>query len=374
MSESKLLAFMPWLALQESVAIGNVSFIPFSVSDGDAGDIFADFKDDVIRILSGFHNMQGNSITQCTLIYIDNSNPCDPEINIRMLLDAAHLLAFAGITQNEYCVNLGSYINSSCFETVFQKFVMGDEFMALNIRRRDGSHYSMGHKHGEVKFSMPHPCSNVRFDKFDLNLLKSLSHVLQDNTSLTKRVLQSIWLFDEACSDSHTIALEREVFLFASAFEQLLDSEKSYQLTQHIGELLEDYGSVVVEDSNRYRNVILTRDYEDAEKKWHLTRKWIQELYQLRGYYTHGFDNSERTWGWNILEHTLIAAFVFPLAVKLLLAQESKYTLNETDKVHCGAIDKLLDAQDWFTPSDPSRPLCTWQKTISDYRFDRTFE
>ena len=61
-------------------------------------------------------------------------------------------------------------------------------------------------------------------------------------------------------------------------------------------------------------------------------------------------------------------------AVKLLLAQESKYTLNEIDEIHCGTISKLLDAQDWFTPPDPSQSLCTWRKTISDYKFHLSAE
>ena len=45
MSESKLLAFMPWLVLQESVAIGDVTFTPFSVPDGDEENIYKYFND-----------------------------------------------------------------------------------------------------------------------------------------------------------------------------------------------------------------------------------------------------------------------------------------------------------------------------------------
>lgn len=374
MSESKLLAFMPWLVLQEPVAIGDVNFTPFSVSGGDAENIFDEFKDDVIRILSGYHDMQGKSITQCTLINIDTSNPCDPEVNIRMLLNAAHLLAFAGISLNEYCVNVGSYVNSSCFETVFQRFVMADEFMALNTRRRDGSNYNMGYKHGEIKFSMPPQCTHIRFQHFEDKLLESLNYVLQCNNPITRRIMESVWLFDEACSDSYMISMEREVVLFASAFEQLLDCENKYELTQRIGSLFGDYSSIRVIDSARVDNIQFSKKYEEAEKQWFLCRKWIQELYQLRSYYMHGLDTNNKSWGWNMLEHTLMAAFVFPLAVKLLLAQESKYALNVTDEIHCGAIDKLLDAQDWFTPTDPSQSLCTWRKTISDYKFHLSVE
>ncbi len=367
-SESKLLAFMPWLVLQEPIAIGDVNFIPFSVSDGDVGNVYNEFKDDVIRILSGYHDMQGKSITNCTLINIDKTNPCDPEVDIRMLFNAAHLLAFAGIAQNEYCINIGKYTNSSCFETVFQQFVKGGKFMSLNTRKRDGSQRNMGYKHGEIKFSIPPQCTHVRFEYFDSSLLKSLNYVLQCNNPITRRIMESVWLFDEACSDSYMISMEREVVLFASAFEQLLDCENKYELTQKVGSLFEGYSSIKVIDSARVDNIQFSEKYEGAEKQWFLCRKWIQELYQLRSYHVHGLDTNSRSWGWNMLEHTLMASFVFPLIVKILLAQESQYTLTDDDKIYLGCIDPLLNAQKWFEPPEPSEVTVTWRETISDYR------
>ncbi len=364
MGESKLLAFIPWLALQEPVAVGNVNFIPFSVSDGDPEHVFDEYQEDVTRILSGYHDMQGKSITQCTLINADSSNSCDPEVNIRMLLNAAHLLAFAGIAQNEYCVNMVEYINSSCFETVFQRFVKGNEYMSLTTRKRDGSKCSMGHKHGEIIFSMPPQCAHLKLQKFDSNLLKSLDYVLQYNTPIARRVMESVWLFDEACSDSYMTSMEREVILFASAFEQLLDCENKYELTQKINSLFEDYSSIRVIDSTRDKNIKFSNEYGDSEKQWFLCRKWVEELYDLRSCHIHGLDTSDRNWGWNTLEHTLMAAFIFPLIVKILLAQESQYTLTDDDKIHLGCIDHLLNAQKWFEPPEPSETTTTWRKTI----------
>ena len=64
-----------------------------------------------------------------------------------------------------------------------------------------------------------------------------------------------------------------------------------------------------------------------------------------------------------------MASFAFPMIVKILLSQESKYVLTETDEVYLGVIDKLLDAQGWFKPKDPSEFNSNWRKTISDYKF-----
>ncbi len=378
MNETLKLAFLPWFTLQGPAVIGEVTFTPFSISDGDPESIFADFRDDIVRILSGYRGIKGEPIESCTLAYIDYKVPCNKSADDRLIANAAHLLAFAGIAQNEYCVNLGNYINSSCFQSVTLLFSKDKEYLTLNNRRRDGSSYLKGMKHGEVIFSIPHQCAHVKPPAFDDNFLTSLGYVLHENDPLSKRMVQSIRQFNEACSDSYMISFEREVVLFASAFEQLFGCENCYQITQKLGELLKDYNSVMVENSSRYEDIILTRDYEDAEKKWCLYRKWIQEMYQLRSCYVHGLDTSERSWGWNDLEHTLMASFAFPLIVKLLLAQESKYVLTETDEVHLGAIDKLLDAQGWFEPKDPSKFNSNWRDTISDsdndYKLERTVE
>jgi len=63
-----------------------------------------------------------------------------------------------------------------------------------------------------------------------------------------------------------------------------------------------------------------------------------------------------------------MAVFVFPLTVKILLAQQSQYILTDDDKIHLGCIDHLLNAQKWFEPPEPSEATSTWRKTIGDYK------
>ena len=264
---------------------------------------------------------------------------------------------------------MGNYINSSCFQSIIQLFSKDSESITLNTRRRDGYKYVGGMKHGEVIFTIPHQCAHVKSPMFDDNFLTSLSYILQENDPLYKRVMQSIWLFNEACSDSYMISFEREVILFASAFEQLFDCGNCYHLTKIFGKLLKNYSSITVENSSRYEDIVFSQNHGDTEKKWILSRKWIEELYDLRSAYTHGEDTTRRNWGWNELEHTLMASFTFPMIVKILLAQESKYILTETDEVYLKVIDNLLDAQDWFKPKNPSDFISHWQKTISDYKF-----
>lgn len=374
-SGRRMLALLPWLKLQGPINIRNVVFTPFSIKQGDPACIFNDFKDDITRILSSYRDIRGEVITECSLAYIDEKEPCSNAIDVRLVSNAVHLLAFAGLAKNKFCVQLGNYTNSSCFETVFQEFSKGAKFIRIMTRRRDGCHYLIGQKHGEVKFSIPLECTNIDVPVFDNALLISLVYVLEESELLARRLMQSIWLYNLACSDSHRISLEREIILMVSAFEQLFSRcQGANDLACKIDTLFYGYGSVIVNNCSRLSNIKLTNGKEEVEKQWFLHRKWVQELYKLRNDYIHGNDPARRTWGWNVLEHSLMAAFVFPLVVKILLAQESKYTLVETDKVRMGAIDILLDAQDWFKPADPSTSISTWQKTINDYKFRSRLE
>jgi len=365
-----MLAILPWLKLQEPIKVGGVFFTPFSVSKGDPASLFYEFKEDITRILSSYRDIRGETIGECALSYTDEKDPCDSSIDIHLTSNAAHLLAFAGLAKNKFCVQLGNYTNSSCFETVFQEFSKGAKFIRIMTRRRDGCHYLTGQKHGEVKFSMPLECANRNTPVFDDALLISLGYVLEEREPLARRLMQSIWLYNLACSDSHRISLEREIVLMVSAFEQLFSRcQGANDLACKVETLLNGYGSVKVGDCSRIDRIKLSNGNENTEKQWYICRKWMQEIYQLRNDYTHGNDPTRRTWGWNVLEHSLMASFVFPLTVKILLAQESKYSLTEADKVRIGAIDILLNAQDWFKSADPSTAISTWQKTISDYKF-----
>lgn len=371
----RMLAILPWLKLQEPIKVGGVFFTPFSISNGDPASVFNEFKEDITRILSSYRDIRGETIGECALAYTDEKDPCNSNIDIRLISNAAHMLAFASLAKNQFCVQIRNYINSSCFETIFQEFSKGREFISIMTRRRDGCFRLRGQKHGEVKFSMPLQCAHIDTPVFDDLLLTSLGYVLREGEPLARRLMQSIWLYNLACSDSHTISLEREIVLMVSAFEQLFSRcQGANDLACKIETLLDGYGSIEVEDCSRIDRIKLSDGNENTEKQWYICRKWMQEIYQLRNDYTHGNDPTRRTWGWNVLEHSLMASFVFPLTVKILLAQESKYSLTEADKVRMGSIDILLNAQNWFKPTDPSAAVSTWQKTINDYKLRSRLE
>jgi hypothetical protein len=51
----------------------------------------------------------------------------------------------------------------------------------------------------------------------------------------------------------------------------------------------------------------------------------MEELYDVRSKAAHRGHHQQRQWGWSLPEHLLMAAFVFPLTVKLLLQHDGHY-------------------------------------------------
>jgi len=68
-----------------------------------------------------------------------------------------------------------------------------------------------------------------------------------------------------------------------------------------------------------------------------------EELYDVRSKAVHRGTNRGRTWGWEISEHLVMAASVYPLVVKMLLQAGGHYTLIEADRTGSGALCQTLE-------------------------------
>lgn len=97
-------------------------------------------------------------------------------------------------------------------------------------------------------------------------------------------------------------------------------------------------------------------------------RKWIEELYDLRNSYAH--PKNRRGLGWAPLEHLVMAAFVFPLLVKLLLERKGHYHLTPEDAAKCRAVDKLLALPGWGKDRRVGSMVGgLWHKVVTDLRY-----
>lgn len=392
MTEQKYnLTLLPWLRLCSPVTALGVHFLPYSGTTVPSQ--FQSFSSEIGRILSSYRDVVGHPVAECVLGSIRDGDPCKElsEAEAFRVNEAVQLLAFSGIANNQYYTQLGHYTNSAAFQVFFQGFIAGSDEITLVVRRRDGRMRNAGYRHAQVKFSIPIQCAHFDPCRVDAALLEALEMCFQTADAQTRRLLQAISLFNQAHTDSDAVLPEREIILLASAFEQLFaNCNGAEDLACKVSTLLDSYGAIKVADSARSNQIELSKGRQSQEQAWFLHRKCVQELYHLRNDFTHGNDPARRSWGWSVLEHLVMASFVFPLLVKILFAAKSKYSLTredtigpsapmtdflrhstEPDVIRLEVIDRLLNETDWGAVIGNHSK---WTEVIQTYTNNRSRE
>lgn len=362
--QHKTVAFLPWLKLAKAVTIGKTRFVPFRVPTGSPE--LPDLAPSFTKILSSYVDLWNRPLETCTVATLDYRQPA---WNVRSedferVSEDTSMLYLASMAANEYFQAVGHYVNRTMFNLYWQRFSEPVEYMTVTVRRRDGEQLLGGAKHGEAKLLMPAYAQAIDPAAMDDGFAEGLNKALAANSKLVHRLKPALAFLSLANTDSDEMGAPAEVILMASAFEQLLDVNRgAREAAQRFSELFHQFGGVTVDEClTTRRGILLNPKYATAQKKWFAHKKWMEELYDLRSYYVHGNDLTDRTWGWIPLEHLVMAAFAFPLAVKLALLQQGHYTLSREDQKRCWAMDLVLTAVGW--PGSRDSSLTVWQEKL----------
>jgi hypothetical protein len=76
------------------------------------------------------------------------------------------------------------------------------------------------------------------------------------------------------------------------------------------------------------------RDFVAKQLQWPVHRKWMKELYEARSSRAHRGPRSGFSRNWEDQQHMVIAAFAYPLAVKLRLSAAGLYKFDDPDGSH----------------------------------------
>ena len=68
--------------------------------------------------------------------------------------------------------------------------------------------------------------------------------------------------------------------------------------------------------------------------------------------------------GWQIGEHLVMAAHVFPLTVKLMLEKEGHYAQTDENRAACLATDLLLVETQWVEDRDGRKTGHSWHEVV----------
>jgi len=367
-------AFFPWLRLKEPIVLEPLTFVPFRDRNGRMHPTLADLETALNDIMSGYVDERGRPITNCVVVTHAQRTPqwdlADEDHD--RVSRSAQILSVAAIAKNDYNTNIGCYANASVFQFFRQRFSIPVDYIAIGTRRRDGSTMDGGYRHGDIKFSVPLQANSFGHACVDIPLAEAILRASTAGSAVGSRILPALTFFNLANTDSDVMQQEAEIILMGSAFEQLLGVDASARaISQAVGDLLQHYGSITVAQAMTSRTSILVdAKWKAAQEAWYVHRKWTEEFYQLRNEYTHGGTVTWRSWGWYPLEHAVMAAFMFPLLLKLLLAKEGYYALTEEDEGGMATIDKLLAVTGWGQRVGPTSNNTGWQETLFGGKHD----
>lgn len=374
-------AFMPWLRLKKAYSIAGVEFVPMRDASGVTAPILADAVGALSKILSGHITRDGKAIDNCVVATIAGRGWDLLDNDFAKVEWASSLLFLAAWACNDYFPRwIGPYVNSSSFRVVWQRFSGSPTYIALSSRRRDGRNWDGGYRHGEVKFNAPLQCSLRDPATVDEALLEALNKDGVASCETVRRLRYALPFVSLGNTDDDLMSEDAEAILMGSAFEQLLRGAGSaYKLGRAFGTLFGSCGSVTVEDAKISRPGIeidtSTPTRAAAQPKWWVHRKWMEELYDVRSKSVHEGTAVGRTWGWSPSEHLVMAAWVFPLAVKPLLQRDGCYTFSDDDKCRCLAVDKLLAATGWGEETEGGTGPHRWHEivfsTAKNYKFEQ---
>jgi Protein of unknown function (DUF2934) len=375
-----LVLFLPYLRLKTGHSIAGVDFVPLRDGDEKMPAELTDAEKPLLTILSSHIDRHGEPFDNCVVATIPGRGWDLTRADRSTVKWAAELLFLAAWATSHYFPRFGGpYTNSSAFRVVGQAYV-GDEpgFIALVARRRDGSSWDGGYKHGEFTFSIPLQVSIRDVTDVDEPFLVALGKAVAAKSPTIERLRTALPFVQLANTDDDVMTEHAEAILMGSAFEQLFGTEYKYELAKAFGELLSKFGNVTVADAQKRRPHI-TIDKSDparaaAQPKWWVHRKWMEELYDVRNSVVHEGQHAAYSWGWALHEHLVMAAFVFPVAVKLLLAKEGHYTPTSEDDAQCKAIDQLLGITGWDEDSETDNDGRAWHKIVSSAKWDQDLE
>jgi len=357
------ICILPWITIEKIHEVNGIQMLPFPETE-----LNSDFQSTMREVLKSYKGIRGRTLRKCSILA---SVSCSPGWSLKeedhsRIEQSVSLFFLASMASNEYFVQHSTYSNSSAFQPIFQNVTLPPSGLAIEHRRRDGRNLDGGYQHGDLKFSCPLECKSSK-PKIDEEFLLALDEAAKANDNLFRRLLVSLSFFRLANTDQSHMSLDAEVVQLGASYEILLDAEGAYQLACKYGEIFGRYKETNVDDALSGRpGIKLGPGYENEQKQWQLGRKFIEELHQLRSAIVHGEDRDKRKWGWSNFEHLVIGAYVYPLAVKLLLQTGGHYKLTDNDEIACRSIDIILAKTKWHERPSQTANHTNWQECISE--------
>jgi hypothetical protein len=321
--DKRSVAFLPWLRMADPLRVMEVDVYPLrSALQRAAGDVDLVRQIDAIvgqYRLDPFRSDNDAVICSCFADPFSSEN-ADHYGTIR---EATRFLATSAIAANEYFRGTDRYINSSCFELVGQRFVVGDYHTAFVSRRRDGRTQDMGYPYNvAATLAPPWIRQSGRFN-IDHRLLEGFCELGRRLPREFRRMLLAQEWFLAGWTDSPTSDITFDAVVIAAAFDQSHQSNMNPSLL----------------------NTIFTGAETQCKERRPLKGDWFKRFSDQRNAIVHGSlgklpDETELWLDVFIASQVLLALW------RRLLAERECYVLSKEDLDTEHRIDILIEKRE----------------------------
>jgi len=191
----------------------------------------------------------------------------------------------------------------------------------------------------------------------NLRLLTALQGAQSLPETVHEHVTTSVTQFLLANSDTPDVPLEAESISTYAALERVSNS------SQRLDDIKSKLPAILALVDGSHWTAQLRDQLElSAATERTVLQAWLQQMYALRGIVAHGKPAHWAPQQWSQNEHLVAGAFIYPLALKCLLARHKLYSLNEEDVAWALGLEKLLADRPFFEAApEPDSPRYYWR-------------
>jgi hypothetical protein len=343
------LAFFPWLALTETLDLGEFRLVPYSRAKEPFGSGSAEQRE-CDAVLEIYHETRLAPIRRATLLQRNGHSLTSHVGNeeAQEIAEWGELVAFAGLSARRYFSHL-NYVSRESLRLMVVGYKDPHGGIQEWRRRRDGYTNTIVSRDVAQVIRPLHAYAAGR-STIDVPLLQTL--IQRRRHDGWERYLEAIRVFNAASTDDPGVPEEFEVVAIIGALERLCDLRggDEHELATSLVKLL-GITDIVSPGTSARLGASQARVLHSNRRC--MTDVWIRDFFRQRGKHAHGRNAGPMPTVWSIREHLLLGSFLFPLAVRRLLESDGSYTLSESDQLDLRAAEHLLDLPELLVSSQP---------------------
>ncbi|MGF1469916.1 MAG: hypothetical protein ACFCGT_27645 [Sandaracinaceae bacterium] len=361
--EKGMVAFMPWVSLEEPVELTGVRLLPFERGAGDQ-------PEPVHVAVEAYRDGSGHPVRSAILCEVNGSTCGELDDTQRDRLFAVRdLLLFMGLRHRSFFGSVDPYWNADTFQLIVQRFVAGQggSFAAPRSRGAQRGVFSTAEVH--LVRAPTHVNTGQKLE-VDAKLLAALDAA---STGAEWEWLEPfLRKLSSANTDSSAVAEHAEMVDSVGALQQVVDKPAIHEERSIMEAFLDlmSHASPNARSLSDCARSAVTRRYQQAHS---LRECWFKDFYRSRGSVAHGQATPPKAFAWSITEHLLLAAYLLPRLALVRLAKAGLYELSDNERDEIGAFDYLLCLPDLHEQKEtdiPHRTKPAWNEALKNARWE----